>query len=237
MKSGRMKIKIFADGADLNSITNLAKNPIIEGFTTNPTLMRRAGVENYEQFARDLLNIVPDKSVSFEVFSDELDEMLEQATKIASWGENIYVKIPITNTQGQSTSSVVGELTNRGVKINVTAIMNTDQVQGIFPKLVEGPGSYVSLFAGRVADTGADPVPVMKKAVEIISPETSVELIWASPREVLNVYQAELIGCQIITATPDIIAKLSLRNKDLNNYSLETVRQFYDDGQSAGYKL
>jgi transaldolase len=237
MTPDRMNIKIFADGADLNSITELAKNPIIEGFTTNPTLMRRAGVEDYEQFARDLLHIVPDKSVSFEVFSDELDEMLEQATMIASWGENIYVKIPITNTQGQSTSEVVGELSSRGVKVNVTATMTTDQVQNIFPKLVDGPGSYVSLFAGRVADTGIDPVPVMKKAVEIISPEPSVELIWASPREVLNVYQAESVGCQIITATPDIIAKISLQNKDLNSYSLETVRQFYDDGQSAGYEL
>jgi len=237
MTSRKLNVKIFADGADLTSITELAANPIISGFTTNPTLMRRAGVENYRKFATQVLDVVPTMPVSFEVFSDDLDEMRRQAIEIASWGSNVYVKVPITNTKGNSTVEIIRELTEQGVKVNVTAIMTVDQIREVFPAIQDGPGAYVSLFAGRVADTGQDPVPVMAEAVQTISSDPNVELIWASPREVLNVYQAESVGCHIITATPDIIAKIDLKDKYLLGYSLETVQQFFDDGQSAGYEL
>ncbi len=233
----KLETKIFADGADLHSIKELNNNPIVKGFTTNPSLMKKAGVEDYEFFAKEVLEIIGNKPISFEVFSDDLNEMYDQALKIASWGENIYVKIPITNTKSESVYEIVEKLSSENVKVNITAIMKLDQIKHIFPALLASPGAYVSVFAGRIADTGVDPLPVMIDVLKIISSNKNVELIWASPRELFNVIQASDIKCQIITATPDIIEKLSLIGKDLDGYSLETVQAFYKDAFSAGYKI
>jgi len=212
-------------------------SPIVKGFTTNPTLMRKAGVGNYRAFAHDILQAIPDRPISFEVFADEFEEMARQALEITSWGSNVYVKIPVTNTRGQSSADLLRRLSHAGVKVNVTALMTLDQVREVSKCLTGGPPSYVSVFAGRIADTGRDPVPIMAAAVELLRPFPNLELIWASPRELLNIFQADAIGCHIITATNDVLNKLRLVGKDLSQYSLETVMMFYDDAQRAGYKL
>lgn len=232
-----LRVKLFADGADLNDMIQMSRKPFISGLTTNPTLMKKAGVSNYEAFAQDVIREIPDKPLSFEVFSDDLEEMKIQAEKISSWGKNVYVKIPVTNTKGESTRSLVRYLTQNGIKINVTALMTVAQVQDISEVLEPNLPSYVSVFAGRIADTGIDPIPTMRESLKLLSSVTKCELIWASPRELLNVVQADEIGCHVITATSDILKKLDLIGKDLNHYSLETVEMFYKDGQSAGFKI
>ena len=237
MSVAGLKVKLFADGADKASMTALYRNPAITGFTTNPTLMRKAGIANYEEFARDILSVIHDRPISFEVFSDEWDEMERQARQIAGWGANVYVKIPVTNTRGESSAHLVRRLTGEGVKVNVTALMTLTQVRTVCEALTPGPAACVSVFAGRVADTGRDPVPMMAAAVEMINAYPNVELIWASPRELLNVVQADAVGCHIITATPDILAKLPTLGKDLTDFSLDTVKMFYDDGVKAGFTL
>jgi transaldolase len=232
-----LKIKIFADGADRESIARLYANPLIKGFTTNPTLMRKSGVEDYERFAREVLEIVRDRPISFEVFSDDFEEMEQQALQISSWGENVYVKIPVTNTKGDPSESVVRRLADRGVKVNVTALMTPAQVRAVVEWLAGGPACYVSVFAGRIADSGRDPVPLMAKALEFVRAHPHAELIWASPRELLNLVQADAIGCHIITVTHDLLEKLPTLGKDLDEFSLDTVRMFHRDGQAAGYAL
>ncbi|MDR3153637.1 MAG: transaldolase [Deltaproteobacteria bacterium] len=232
-----LKVKLFADGADKAGMLEMNRNPLIKGFTTNPTLMRKAGVTDYEAFAKDILKEIPDKPLSFEVFSDEFPEMERQARLIASWGPNVYVKIPVTNSRGESSAELVGSLAKAGVRQNVTAMMTLAQVREIAAKLAGGPPAYVSVFAGRIADTGRDPVPLMTAAVELLSVAPGAELIWASPRELLNVFQADDSGCHIITATNDILKKLSLVGKDLTEYSLDTVKMFKGDAESAGYSL
>jgi len=232
-----LTVKIFADGADLATITKLYENPVIKGFTTNPTLMRIAGVANYAEFAQTVLRRIPDRPISFEVFADNLAEMEWQAMEIASWGGMVNVKIPVTNTQGVSTSLLVKKLARAGVRLNVTALMTLDQVRGVADSLADGVSSYVSVFAGRIADTGRDPLPIMSEAVRILSAYPHLELIWASPRELLNVFQADSIGCQVITVTPDVLKKLKLVGKDLAEYSLETVRMFYDDASKSEFSL
>jgi len=233
----QLKVKLFADGADKTSMMKLYQDPLIQGFTTNPTLMRKAGITDYEAFSRDILKSIPDRPISFEVFADEFDEMRHQAQRIASWGSNVYVKIPITNTRGASSLDLVRRLAHEGVQLNVTALMTQEQVRGAADALRSGPSSYISVFAGRIADTGRDPVPVMAEAVAIVHEFSNIELIWASPREVLNVFQADRIGCHVITATPDILAKLSLAGKDLSEFSLETVKMFHEDAANAGFSL
>jgi transaldolase len=232
-----LKVKIFADGADKAGMLEMARKPWIAGLTTNPTLMRKAGIADYRAFAKDILQAIPDKPISFEVFSDDCLEMERQANEIASWGENVYVKIPVTNTGAESCCPLVSRLAKAGVKQNVTAIMTLRQVREVSEALGDGPNSYVSVFAGRIADTGRDPVPLMSEAVSILKPFPRQELIWASPRELLNVFQADAIGCHIITVTNDVLKKLSLVGKDLDEYSLETVKMFRDDAVAAGFKL
>ena len=233
----KLKVKLFADGAEKAGMLEMYHNPLISGFTTNPTLMKIAGVSDYEAFAKDILTHIPDKPISFEVFSDEFDEMERQALDIASWGENVYVKIPITNTKGESSVPLVATLSGNGVKVNVTAMFTVEQVQSVIPGLSKGPGSYVSVFAGRIADAGLDPLPIMREVLGLIKDYPGIELIWASPRELYNVVQADEIGCDIITATNSILKKLSSLGKDLNQFSLETVQMFYDDASEAGYTL
>ena len=232
-----LRVRVFADGADLASMLELYRNPAIRGFTTNPTLMRRAGIADYEAFARDVLAVIRDRPISFEVFSDEWPEMARQAEVIASWGENVYVKVPVTNTRGESAVPLIRTLSAAGSKLNVTALMTVEQVRTVCDALAPGTPACVSVFAGRIADTGRDPVPVMQEALAIISRYPGVELIWASPRELLNVVQASDIGCHIITATPDILAKLPTLGKDLTQFSLETVKMFFEDGRKAGFTL
>jgi len=232
-----LKVKIFADGADKAAMLRLYQQPYIRGFTTNPTLMRKAGIADYEAFARDILETIPDRPISFEVFADDCVEMERQARKLASWGDNVYVKIPVTNTKAQSSAELVRHLAQSGVKLNVTAILLLEQVREISAALVDGPPSCISVFAGRVADTGVDPLPLMQAALEIMRPHPSQELIWASPRELLNVFQADAIGCQIITVTSDILNKLALVGKDLHEYSLDTVKMFHQDAASSGFVL
>ncbi len=232
-----LKVKIFADGADLANILELYKNPIIKGFTTNPTLMKQAGVTDYDEFARALLSAVPDRPISFEVFADDFDEMEWQALEIASWGGQVVVKVPVTNTRGESSAPLVKRLSRAGVRLNVTALMTLEQVREISECLCEGPASYISVFAGRVADTGRDPLPHMAEAVRILRKYPQIELIWASPRELLNIFQANAIGCHVITVTHDVLKKLKLVGKDLDEYSLETVRMFFNDAQKAGFRL
>lgn len=224
-------VKIFADGADKGGMLDMNKNLLIKGFTTNPTLMRKSGVSDYKTFALDIVKEIINKPISFEVFSDEVDEMFKQALEISSWGKNVYVKIPITNTKGISMGGLISELNYSGIKVNVTAITTIEQVQGVLGALQDDTKSYISIFAGRIADTGVNPLPIMKSALELIK-GTNIELIWASPREVYNIYQAEEIGCNIITCTPDLIKKYeSLGGKNLTEYSLETVKMFYEDGK------
>ncbi|MBM3756223.1 MAG: transaldolase [Acidobacteria bacterium] len=232
-----MSVKIFADGAEKASMLKLYADPRIQGFTTNPTLMRKAGISDYEGFARDILAAIPDRPISFEVFADEFDEMERQAERIAAWGSNVYVKIPVTNTRGESAGPLVKRLAARGVKQNVTAILTLDQVREVVDALAGGPAANVSVFAGRIADTGVDPLPVMKEALRIMAPHPQLELIWASPRELLNIAQASEIGCHIITVTPDILNKLALIGKDLARYSLETVKMFRNDAVASGFGL
>ena len=232
-----LKVKLFADGADKGGMLEMYANPLISGFTTNPTLMKMAGVSDYESFAKDILTHITDKPISFEVFSDEFDEMKRQALEIASWADNIYVKIPITNTKAESSVDLIAALSEQNVKINVTAMMTVEQVQSVLQALVNGPGSYVSVFAGRIADAGLDPLPVMSEVVEILKDYSNIELIWASPRELYNVIQANDIGCHIITATNNILKKLPTLGKDLDQFSLETVKMFYDDASEAGYSI
>jgi transaldolase len=232
-----LRTKIFADGADKEAILRLYRNPLIKGFTTNPTLMRKAGVEDYEAFAREVLEVIPDRPISFEVFADDFQEMERQGQKISSWGENVYVKIPITTTQGTSSRGVARRLAESGVKLNVTALLTLDQVRDISAALADGPPACVSVFAGRIADTGRDPLPIMAAAMEIVKMYPNLELIWASPRELLNILHADSIGCHIITVTNDILQKLTLLGKDLYEYSLDTVRMFREDAVRSGFKL
>lgn len=232
-----IRVKIFADGADLAGITAMAKNPAIKGFTTNPTLMRKANVTDYRSFAWEVLRMVPDRPVSFEVFSDEFGEMEKQALTIAEWGDNVYVKIPVTNTSGEFAGPLMTNLSRAGVKLNVTALMTPSQVAEVADCLAPGTYSYISVFAGRVADTGRDPVPLMKECVETLRARPECELIWASPRELLNIFQADAIGCHIITVTNDVLAKLPLVGKDLMAFSLETVEMFRRDAVKAGFTI
>jgi transaldolase len=232
-----LRVKIFADGADRDEMLALAQNPLIKGFTTNPTLMRKAGVVDYTKFADEVLRSITTRPVSFEVFSDDFDEMERQARAIAGWGSNVYVKIPITNTRGASAQTLVRRLSDAGVKVNVTAVLTLDQVEGISRCFADDVPGYVSVFAGRIADTGRDPLPIMAAALERLASRPRVELIWASPRELLNVFHADQIGCHIITVTADILKKLSLVGTNLDQYSLETVKMFYEDARSAGYSL
>jgi transaldolase len=233
----KLRVKIFADGADRAGMLEMARKPFIAGLTTNPTLMRKAGVADYRSFARDILAAIKDKPISFEVFCDDFGEMERQAREIASWGDNVYVKIPVTNCQGEGAYSLVRRLARAGVKQNVTALMSLSQVRDVSAALGDGPQSYVSVFAGRVSDTGRDPVPIMAAAVEVMRPFPNQQLIWASPRELLNVFQADAIGCHVITVTNDLLKKLDLVGKDLAEYSLETVKMFYHDAKAAGYTL
>jgi transaldolase len=233
----KLRVKIFADGADFDGIMKVAGNPFVKGFTTNPSLMRKAGVADYEAFARKLLAAISDRPISFEVFADDFPSMIAQGRAIASWGKNVNVKIPVTNTKGEFAGQVIRELSAAGVAVNVTAVFTLDQVREITECLSEKTPAIVSVFAGRIADTGVDPLPIMAESVRILKSRPLAELIWASPRELLNVIQADDIGCQIITVTHDILAKLSLVGRDLNGYSLETVQMFYKDATAAGYTL
>jgi transaldolase len=232
-----LRVKIFADGADRGGMLDLYRNPLIKGFTTNPTLMRSAGITDYEAFARDILEAIPDRPISLEVFSDDFAEMEAQARRIASWGKNVYVKVPVTNTQGESAVPLVGALARAGVKQNITALMTLGQVRDVAAALGCGPPACVSVFAGRVADTGRDPVPLMAAAVAMLAPYPQLELIWASPRELLNIFHADSVGCHIITVTHDLLKKLAQVGKDLDEYSLETVKMFRNDAVKAGFKL
>jgi transaldolase len=235
--AGLRNVKIFADGADLEAILELATQPGIAGFTTNPTLMRQSGVTDYEGFARKLLEHITDRPVSFEVFADEHGEMIRQARLIASWGPNVYVKIPVTDTRGASTAGVVRELAASGVHLNVTALMTVPQVEAASAALADGLPAIISVFAGRIADTGRDPIPLMRAALQAMAPYPGLELLWASPREILNVRQADDIGVHIITVTSDLLKKLGLFGRDLEAFSLETVRMFHRDAATAGYLL
>lgn len=230
-------IAIFADGANKADMLAMYAKPYISGFTTNPTLMRQAGISDYEAFARDIIEAIPDRPLSFEVFADDMKEMGRQARLIASWGPNIYVKIPITNTRGESTEHLCRGLSGAGIKLNITAVFTIEQVAKALGALARHTNAFISIFAGRIADTGHDPVPLMRAALAATQYSPNAKVIWASPREVLNIFQAAAIGCDIITATSDILKKLPLIDKDLTGFSLETVRMFYDDGQTAGYKL
>ncbi len=234
---GELKVKVFADGAELDGIVRLAASPEIAGFTTNPTLMWKAGLTDYTEFAHRLLEAVPDRPISFEVFADDVDEMRRQAHVIAEWGPNVFIKIPVTNTAGESMAPLVRELSEAGVQVNVTALMLPSQVETVTAALADGAPSFVSVFAGRIADAGVDPVPVMIESLEIMRAAPRAELIWASPREVLNILQADSIGCDVITVTSDLLAKTALFGKDLAEYSLETVQMFHRDATAAGFQL
>ena len=233
----QLKVRIFADGADLADMLDLARQPFVKGFTTNPTLMRKAGVTDYRAFAREVLAAITDKPISFEVFSDDFGEMERQARDIAGWGANVYVKIPVTNTRRESAADLIRRLSHDGIKVNVTAILSLAQVRTVTDALAGGAPSCVSVFAGRVADTGCDPVPLMTAALETMHAAPAAELIWASPRELLNVFQADAIGCHIITVTRDILNKLPLVGRALEDYSLDTVKMFHTDAAKAGFVL
>ncbi len=237
MNAQNLRVKLFADGADVKVIAQMAVNPLIKGFTTNPTLMHKAGVTDYPAFAREVLKIVPDRPISFEVFSDEFEEMFAQAIEIASWGSNVFVKIPVTNTRGEFSGPLIKRLTAASVQVNVTALLTLDQVERVAECLVPSVPSNVSVFAGRIADTGRDPMPIMRRSVEIVAPLAKAEIIWASPRELLNVIQADEAGCHIITATSDVLGKLSTVGKDLSEFSLDTVRMFRADAVAAGFTI
>ncbi|HJV41812.1 transaldolase [Caulobacter sp.] len=231
------QIKLFADGASLDDFTRLHQTGQVAGFTTNPTLMRRAGVSDYEAFAKDLLARIPDAPISFEVFSDEFDDMARQARKIAQWGANVYVKVPITNTRRESSLPMVRKLADEGVKVNVTAILTLEQVAATVDALSANVPAVISVFAGRIADTGLDPMPIMRAAVAMAARKPQAEVLWASVREVLNVYQARDCGCHIVTSTPDVLKKLAMAGKDLADLSQETVAMFHEDARAAGFQL
>ena len=233
----KFKIKIFADGADLAGILEMARNPQISGFTTNPTLMRKAGISDYETFARQVLAEVTRLPISFEVFSDDLADMERQALKISSWADNVYVKIPSTNTRGESTFPIVGNLSRAGVKLNITAMTTPAHIAGMLPALAGGPPAIASVFAGRVAASGRDPLPLMREGLDLVARAPNIELLWASPREILNLVQADDMGCHIITMTNDLIAKIPLIGKDLDEFALDTVRMFDRDAKAAGFSL
>jgi transaldolase len=233
----RLNVKLFADGADRATMLEMSARPYIKGLTTNPTLMRRAGISNYTAFAQEILAHIRDKPLSLEVFADEFAEMERQALQIASWGDNVYVKIPVTNTRGDPSYALVRRLASQGVKVNVTAITTLPQVRDAVASLNPEVPGYVSVLAGRIADTGVDPVPLMAAAVHLLKTNPKAELIWGSPREVLNIFQADSVGCHVITATPDILAKLPMIGRDLGESSLDTVRMFYRDAVAAGYSL
>jgi transaldolase len=233
----QLRVRLFADSADEATLRALQGNPLIRGFTTNPTLMRKAGVTDYEAFARSILSAITDRPISFEVIADEFAEMERQACRIASWGPNVYVKIPITNTRGESSCALLRRLAGRGMKLNVTGVLTLEQVCAASQALNGGPPAFISVFAGRIADTGRDPIPLMASAVNLLRSQPQMELIWASPRELLNVFQADAVGCPIITATADILKKIPLIGKDLDAYSLETVKMFCDDARASGFVL
>ena len=237
MNARSFKVKIFGDGADKAAMLELYSKPWISGFTTNPTLMRKAGISDYTAFARDILAAIPDRPISLEVFADEFREMERQARLIASWADNVYVKIPVTNTRREPALDLICRLSHSGVKVNVTALLTLEQVRDVTQALSGGAPSCVSVFAGRIADAGVDPVPVMSAAVEILRPHPQMELIWASPREILNVIQADRIGCHIITLTSDLLKKLEILGRNLDDYSLETVKMFHDDARKSGFAL
>jgi transaldolase len=238
MKTVRdLKIKIFADGARIDDMKKAYSEGIVKGFTTNPTLMKQAGIKDYESFAKDVLREITDLPISFEVFSDDFESMEREARKIASWGKNVNIKIPITNTKGESSIPLIKKLSHDGLSLNVTAIMPMKQIEELALVLNPKVKSIVSVFAGRIADTGMDPVPLMREAVKVLKGNSNAELLWASPRELLNIFQAEECGCHIITVLPDILKKLPLVGKDLAEYSLETVKMFYNDAQAAGFKI
>lgn len=232
-----LTVKLFADGASLAEIRTLYREPWINGFTTNPSLMRKDGVVDYSIFAAELVRSVPDRPLSFEVIADEFQEMERQALRISGWGENVYVKIPVTNTRGESSAPLIRRLAGQGVKQNITALMTLEQVKEAAEALAEGPSSYISVFAGRIADSGRDPVPIMEKALDVLRPYPRQELLWASSREVFNIIQANEIGCHIITVTNDLLRKLGNVGKDLTEFSLDTVKMFYDDASKSGYML
>ena len=236
-KVNELQVKIFADGADKAGMLEMHAKPFIQGLTTNPTLMKKVGIKDYRAFCKDILTTIKEKPLSFEVFSDDFAEMERQAMEIASWGSNVYVKIPVTNTKQETCYALVKKLAAQKVKVNVTAIMTLSQVRDVVESLNPNVPSYVSVFAGRVADTGRDPVPMMAEAVEMLKLSPASELIWASPRELLNIFQADDIGCQVITVTNDILKKLSLVGYDLEEYSLDTVKMFYNDAVAAGFKI
>jgi transaldolase len=232
-----LRIELFADGADLGQLRRMSADPLIRGFTTNPTLMRKAGVPNYEAFAREAAEVTEGRPLSLEVFSDDFDEMEAHARKIAGWGPNVFVKIPVTDTRGRSSAVVIRRLSQDGIKINATALATVEQVRVVAAALDPDVPAFISVFAGRIADTGRDPVPLVREALEVAAPLPECRLIWASPRELLNIFQADSVGCHVITMTSDLLAKLGLIGKDLTEFSLETVRMFYDDARAAGYEL
>jgi transaldolase len=233
----QLTVKIFADGADLKGMKEAAAQPHVKGFTTNPTLMRQAGVTDYKQFALDVLKLIPDRPVSFEVFADDFPTMEAQGREIASWSSNVYVKVPVTNTKGEFAGPLMTRLSSAGIKLNVTAIMTNEQVRRVAAVLAKDVPAIVSVFAGRIADTGRDPVPIMREAVALLKERPKAELLWASPRELLNIFQADEIGCHIITVTGDVIRKLALVGKDLDRYSLETVAMFHKDALGAAFTI
>jgi transaldolase len=238
MKSfNQLNVQIFADGADKAGMLEMYAKPFIKGFTTNPTLMRKAGIPEYEAFAREIIAAIPDRPISFEVFADDFAEMERQARRITTWGKHVSVKIPITNTKRESSIPLVRKLSQEGIVVNVTALLTLKQVQAVVDAVQGGTSCYVSVFAGRIADTGVDPVPIMAEAVKRLRSAPNTELVWASTRELLNIIQADDIGCHVVTVTRDILKKLSLLGKDLDRYSLETVKMFYEDGKAAGYKI
>ena len=232
-----LRIALYADGADVREMAAARDHGIVQGFTTNPTLMRKSGISDYESFAREALSATAGLPISFEVFADEFDEMERQARHIATWGEAVFVKIPITNTKGESSVPLIARLSNAGVKLNVTAILTLEQVRDVVDAVDENVPAIVSVFAGRIADTGRDPVPLMREAAAIVSRKPKAQLLWASPRELLNVMQAEEAGCHIITVTGDILKKLAMVGKPLEELSLDTVKMFYNDAAAAGFRL
>ncbi|MFA5012361.1 MAG: transaldolase [Ignavibacteria bacterium] len=232
-----LKIKIFSDGADVIEMEKASKLGIISGFTTNPTLMKKSGITDYEKFAKEAIKNVNNLPISFEVFSDDFESMEKEAIKISSWGENIYVKIPVTNTKRESSVDLIKSLDKRGIKLNITAILTLKQVQDLFDNLNENSKSIISVFAGRIADTGVNPIPIMKEAKSILAPKRNLELLWASSRELLNIFQAQDCGCDIITVTSDLLKKLNMVGMDLGDLSLDTVKMFYNDAKTAGYKI
>lgn len=236
-KIQNLKIKIFADGANVDEMEGLYKGGIVKGFTTNPTLMKKDGVKNYKEFAIEVLRRIPDLPISFEVFSDDFESMEKEAREINSWGSNVYVKIPITNTKGESSGNLIRKLSNDGINLNVTAILTTEQVKKVVQSITEKSKTIISVFAGRAADTGRNPIPIIEESLNIIRSSPNAELLWASSRELLNIFQAEECGCHIITVTNDLLKKLRMVGKDLDELSLDTVKMFYNDAVSVGYKI